>query len=71
MAEYDFELHHRPGDTNTVPDALSRYQASQQPQQEYDCATATLVDPLPPTLKDIHKYRSAGSNKFKSTNGNR
>ena len=54
MAEYDFELYHRPGDTNTVPDALSRYPASQQPQQEHDYASAAFVDPLPPMAMSIY-----------------
>ena len=54
LAEYDFELHHRPGHTNTVPDALSRYPASQQPQQEHDYASAAFVDPLPPTAVSIY-----------------
>ena len=54
LAEYDFELHHRPGHTNTVPDALSRYPASQQPQQEHDYASAAFVDPLPPMAVSIY-----------------
>ena len=29
LAEYDFELGHRPGNINAVPDALSRYPSAQ------------------------------------------
>ena len=32
LVEYGFELHHRPLHTNTVPDVLPLYTASQQPQ---------------------------------------
>ena len=54
LAEYDFELHHRPGHTNTVPGALSRYPASLQPQEEHDYASAVFVDPLPPMAVSIY-----------------
>ena len=39
-----------------MPDALSRYPASQQPQQEHYCASATctFVDPLPPMAVSIY-----------------
>ena len=47
LAEYDFELCHRPGHTNAVPDALSRYPTPNQTQHEGVLFT-TQVDILPP-----------------------
>ena len=49
-AEYDFELHHRPGHTNTVPDALTPNTVSQQPQQGHDSASAAFVAHCHPWL---------------------
>ena len=45
-----------------MPDALSRYPASQEPQQEHDCASATctFVDPLPPMAVPIYLASALG-----------
>ena len=60
LAEYHFELCHRPGHTNTVPDALSCYPASQQPQQENDCVSAAFVDTLPPMAVSVYLASTLG-----------
>ena len=48
LAEYDFELPHRPGPTKAVPDALSRYLMPNQTKQEQDTLSTASVDTLPP-----------------------
>ena len=54
LAEYDFELRHRPGRSNTVPDALSRYPVTQFITSENSVSSATFVDILPPA--DVSAY---------------
>ena len=48
LAEYDFELRHRPGHTNAVPDALSRHPVPDESKQENDATSASFIDTLPP-----------------------
>ena len=54
LAEYDFELRHRPGRSNTVPYALSRYPVTQFITSENSVPSATFVDILPPV--DVSAY---------------
>ena len=54
LAEYDFELRHRPGRSNTVPDALSRYPVPRLIQPESNASSAVFVDILPPI--DVSAY---------------
>ncbi|KAL9984580.1 hypothetical protein ACROYT_G006890 [Oculina patagonica] len=60
LAEYDFELCHRPGHTNVVPDALSRNPVSQQPQQEDDCVSTAFIDTLPPLAVSVYLASALG-----------
>ena len=54
LAEYDTELCHRPGHTNTIPDALSSNPVSQQPQQEDHRVSTAVIDTLPPLAVSVY-----------------
>ena len=60
LAEYDFELRHRPGRSNTVPDALSRYPVTQFIMSENNVSSATFVDILPPVNVSAYLVTALG-----------
>ena len=53
-AQYDLELRHRPGNTNFVSDALSRYPVPQPTLDESSTLSAVFIDLLPPA--DVCPY---------------
>lgn len=68
LAEYDFELRHRPGHKNPVPDALSRY--PQDHPSSYDITDSPIV--IPPADVSIYVTTAIGFDLYccNSTNQN-
>ena len=66
LAEYDFELRHRPGNINAVPDALARYPLAQTFHRDSDDPNPVSVDTLLPVHASAYLVSALGLNSYQA-----